>query len=174
MCHSGAKDACLACSISKSKSLDPVHRKCCNRLEKPRRSLGAQLREVVHVVAHCHKQVEEQLASFLHLHLQGSAALKSLTTADDKSKVMSAQSGISLGCIVICISSRSQDHVGWKTTLKTLLSESKALELFQAVLLSSTVHCRVSENEISHTEVEHCRLARSTATSLIDILGVLE
>lgn len=43
------------------------------------------LDNVVDMVAHGHKQIEEQFATILHLHLHGSAPLESLATSDDQS-----------------------------------------------------------------------------------------
>ena len=87
---------------------------------------------------------------------------------------MSSQSGISFGGVVICVSSGSQDHIGWNSTLQTLLSKSKSLEFFQAIFFCSTIHNCVPENNVSNSRVENCRLTRPAATSFIDILGVLE
>jgi len=47
--------------------------------------------EVVHVVAHRHEQVEEQLAANLHLRLHGPTALERLPTSNNQGQVMSAQ-----------------------------------------------------------------------------------
>jgi hypothetical protein len=49
------------------------------------------LDNVIDMIAHSHKQIEKQFAPILHLHLHGSAPLKSLATPDDQSKVMSAK-----------------------------------------------------------------------------------
>jgi len=43
------------------------------------------LHNVIDVVAHCHKKIEKQFATILHLHLHGSAPLESLATSDDQS-----------------------------------------------------------------------------------------
>jgi len=45
----------------------------------------ADLHYVIDVVTHRHKQIEKQFAANLHLHLHGSAPLKSLATSDDQS-----------------------------------------------------------------------------------------
>ena len=50
------------------------------------------LDNVIDVVAHRYKQVEEQFAPILHFHLHGSAPLESLSTSDDQSKIMGAES----------------------------------------------------------------------------------
>lgn len=49
------------------------------------------LDNVIDVIAHRHKQVEEQFAPILHFHLHGAAPLESLATSDDQSKIMSAE-----------------------------------------------------------------------------------
>lgn len=132
------------------------------------------LREVVHVVAHCHKQVKKQLATNLHFHLHGPASLESLATSDDESQVMSAQSRLRVRRVVIRVPSRSQDHVGRDSDLKALLAERNALQLFQAVLLGCTVDHRVSEYNASHTRMEESRPARPAATTVVGILRVLK
>jgi hypothetical protein len=87
---------------------------------------------------------------------------------------MSAQSRVSLWGVVICVSSGSQDNIGRYPTLEALLSESDALELFQAILLGGTVHHSITEDGISHLRVKDSRLARPAATGFVDILGILE
>jgi len=48
------------------------------------RSAIADLHNVINMIAHCYKQIEEQFATILHLHLHGSAPLESLATSDDQ------------------------------------------------------------------------------------------
>lgn len=58
--------------------------------------------DIVKVVAHGHKQVEEQLAAArLHLGLHGSAALEGLAAADDQGEVMSAQTAVRVGRVSV-------------------------------------------------------------------------
>jgi hypothetical protein len=59
------------------------------------------LHNVIDVIAHRDKQIEEQFAPILHFHLHGSAPLESLTTSDDQSKIMSAETALSVWCLVI-------------------------------------------------------------------------
>jgi len=55
----------------------------------------AHVNDVVEVIAHGYKQVEEELAAArLHLGLHGPAALKGLAAADDQGEVMSAQTAV--------------------------------------------------------------------------------
>ena len=131
-------------------------------------------RDIIHMVAHCHEQVKEQLAAFLHLHLQCSALLENLSTSDDQSKIMSSQSRIRLGRVVICVTSGAQDHIGWDAALQPLLAKGKSLEVFQAVFFGGTVNHCVAKNKISDFGVKDCGFTRPAATGLIDILRILE
>jgi hypothetical protein len=45
-------------------------------------------RHIVHVIDQRNKQVKEQFATGLHLHLHGSASLEGVARADDECKVM--------------------------------------------------------------------------------------
>ena len=63
------------------------------------------LDNIINVIAHSHKQVEEQFATILHLHLHGSAPLESLPTSDDQSKIMSAKPRFRVWRVVIRIPS---------------------------------------------------------------------
>jgi hypothetical protein len=54
-----------------------------------------------------------------------------------------------------------------------LLPKSKTLQIFQAILLSSTIDERVTEDLAFRVRKIDCRLARTTATSFC-VLGVLE
>ena len=57
--------------------------------------------------------------------------------------------------------------------MKTLFPKSKALQLLQAVLLSSAVDDGASEYVTAHSRKIDCRFARS-ATTIFWILGVLQ
>lgn len=87
---------------------------------------------------------------------------------------MSAQSRLGIRGVVIRITSRSQDHVGRDISLKTLLTESNALQVFQTVLLGGTIHHCIPKNDISHAWVEESRLTRPAATVVIGFLGILK
>jgi len=50
----------------------------------PRSTLGVETLKIIHVVAHCNKQIKEQLATSLHLHLHGAAALKRLPASNNE------------------------------------------------------------------------------------------
>ena len=65
------------------------------------------LDNVIDVIAHRHKQVEKQFAPILHFHLHSSAPLKSLATSDDQSKVMSAETALSIRCLIIRLVSQT-------------------------------------------------------------------
>jgi len=47
--------------------------------------LGIKVLKIIHVVAHCDKQVKEQFATNLHFHLHGAAALERLPASNNQS-----------------------------------------------------------------------------------------
>ena len=143
-----------------------------SRVEKE--GILPDLRKVVHVVAHCHKQIKEQLAATLHLHLHGSTSLEGLATANNESQVMSTQARVGVRSVLVRIPSRSQDHIGSNSNLKPLLTESNTLQVFKAVFLSRAVYYRIPKHDVSHSRVKDGRLTRSIATAFMVILGVLE
>lgn len=126
------------------------------------------------MVAHCHKQIKEQLAPILHLHLHGSTSLEGLAAANNESQVMGSKARIGVRRVVVRIPSRSQDHISGNSNLQALLAESNTLQVFQAVFLGCAVHDRVSEHNSAHSRVEYRRLARSIATIFLVVVGVLE
>jgi hypothetical protein len=58
--------------------------------------------------------------------------------------------------------------------LKTLFPKSKALQLFQAKLLSGAVNGRVFEQDTANPGMKDCRLHRSTTTKIMMVLSVFE
>jgi len=114
------------------------------------RTAVADLDNVIDVIAHGHKQIEEQFAPFLHFHLHGSATLESLATSDDQCQVMSAEPGFRVRRVFVRIPSRSQDHVDLDAGLKALFPQSKAFQFLQAVLLGCAVHDGVPKDIATH------------------------
>jgi hypothetical protein len=135
----------------------------CKSAEKQNHVLP-DLDNVIDVIAHGHKQVEEQFASMLHFLLHGSTPLKSLATSDDESKVMSAESRFRVRRVLVRVPSRSQDHVDLDSGLKTLFPKSQALQFLQAILVGSAVDDGVPENITTHVGDVDCRSAVSAAT----------
>jgi hypothetical protein len=138
-----------------------------------KKSCSPNLDNVIDMIAHSHKQIEEQFAPILHLHLHGSAPLESLATPDDQSKVMSAESRFCVWRVLIRIPSWSQDHVDLDAGLKTLFPKSKALQFLQAILLGSAVDDGVSKYFTAHSSEVDCRFVRS-ATTIFLVLRVLQ
>ena len=65
------------------------------RLDGLRRRLIGHLDNIINMIAHRHEKVEKQFAStLLHFHLHGSTPFESLTTSDDESQVMSAETRV--------------------------------------------------------------------------------
>lgn len=97
------------------------------------------LRQVVHVVDHGNKQVEEQLATVLHLALHGAAALEGVTSSNDERKIVRPQFGVVIGSICIRKARRRENGRALNARLKTLLLQGELLQLLQAILLSLAV-----------------------------------
>lgn len=72
--------------------------------------------------------------------------------------------------MVIRIPRRAQNRCNLDTALQTLLSEGKALELFQAVLLCCAVYDRVLQEVFAHGRDIDCCFDGSAATGRV--LGV--
>ena len=51
-----------------------------------------RVHQIIDMIAHRHEQVEEDFSPHLHLHLHGATTLEGLTTANNQSEVVSAQS----------------------------------------------------------------------------------
>ena len=80
-------------------------------LDGPRSAAGggARFRKIIDVIAHGHEQVKEHLSPHLHLHLHGSTTLECLSTADNQSEVMSAQTRVAVGRVLVGIARTTQD-----------------------------------------------------------------
>ena len=91
------------------------------------------------MIAHRHKQIEEQFAPVLHFHLHGSAPLEGFATSDNQCKVMSAEPRFCVWRVVICIASGSKDDIHLDAGLKALFPKSKTFQLLQTVLLGSAI-----------------------------------
>lgn len=59
---------------------------------------------------------------------------------------MSAQLTIRVGRVVVRVPNRPQNHINGDAALKTLLAESKTLELAQAILIRCAVHRGIPED----------------------------
>lgn len=108
-------------------------------------ALGAL--EVIHVVAHGDEQVEEELATALHLVLHGSAALEGVAGADDEGEVVGTELAVGVGGVGVGVTGRGQDGAALDAGLEALLAKSKALQLVEAVLLSGAL-VEVSEMKL--------------------------
>lgn len=104
------------------------------------------LRQVVHVVDHGDEEIEEQLATVLHLILHGAAPFEGVSCSDDESKVMSSKFGVIIGSVGVCEASRCQDGGALDSRLETLFLESELFELLKAVLLGLAVNNRVFQD----------------------------
>jgi hypothetical protein len=106
------------------------------------RTLG----QIVHVIRHCNteetrqqngsrrvhhmdnlQQIEEELATLLHLLLHGSASLECVSRADDECKVVGPQFRVVLGRVGISVASTGEDGRALNARLETLLAKSETL-----------------------------------------------
>lgn len=107
----------------------------------------ADVNDIVQVVAHGYKQVEEELAAArLHLGLHGPAPLKGLATADDQGEVVSAQAAVRVWGVGVGVLGGPQDGGDVDAGLEPLLAQGQALELFEAVAVGGAVDDGVAED----------------------------
>ena len=108
---------------------------------------------IIDMIGHCHEQIEEELSSFLHLHLHRATAFEGLAAADDESEVMCAESRVAWRRVRICETCTAQDGRHVNAGLQTLFPESKALQIRQAEAQGSAVDDCVAEDIVTHTTV---------------------
>ena len=123
------------------------------------------------MVAHGHEQVKEQFAAHLHLQLHGTATLESVSAANNKSEVMSAEARVSVRGVLVGVPGAAQDDADLDSALKALLAQRQLLELLEAVALSGTVHGRVTEDNVAHTGKEDGRLDTAATTKFRALHG---
>jgi hypothetical protein len=87
------------------------------------------LSQVIHVVHHGNKQVEEQLAAVLHLLLHCATAFECVSRANDQSQIMGPQLGVVIGCVGVGKPGRGENRTALNTRLKSLFPQSKFLQL---------------------------------------------
>ena len=110
---------------------------------------GPHLHNIIHMITQRHKQIKEKFPTTFHLRLHGSASLKRLATSNNQGQVMSAEPRVRVRRVVIRIPRAAQDRRDLDSALQTLLPESKALELLEAVLLCRAVYDRVLQEVFS-------------------------
>lgn len=130
------------------------------------------IHNIINVVAHSHKEIKEQFAANLHLHLHRAAALERPPAADDQSKVMSAEAGVIVRRVLVGVPSAAQDGADLDATLQALLAQSEPFELIETVTLCCTVYGRVTEDNVSHARVKECRLDVSATTVKVFRVGI--
>src|SRR5215469_16297197 len=131
-----------------------------------KRSLGhlLEIHKIINMVANCHEEIKEQFAANLHLHLHGAAALEGFPASDDQSQVMSAEARVTVRRVLVGIACTAQDGTDLDSTLQPLFAQGKPLELLEAISIRRTIHCRVSENNVTNTGMKDGRLD-TTATA---------
>jgi len=92
------------------------------------------------VVAHCNEEVEEQLATLLHLSLHSATAFECVAAADDEGEVVGSKPGICVRGVAIGPASGGQDDRDLDPRLKSLLSKSETLQLVETVAVGSTAN----------------------------------
>ena len=90
------------------------------------------------MVTHSNKQIEEQLATILHLGLHSTAAFKSRSAANDEGEIVSSKFRVIIGSMSVCPASRREDGGNLNAGLETLLAEGEAFEFIEAVLVCGT------------------------------------
>lgn len=105
-----------------------------------------------------------QLATTLHLHLHGTAALERRSASDDQSKVMCSQLRIAVGRVGVCVPGTGKDGVALDSRLQPLLPERETLEFIQTITLGSAVEQSVLEQSLAGALVVHRGLDRTMAS----------
>ena len=57
--------------------------------------------QVVHMLAHCDKEIEEEFTTLLHFSLHGTALLEVVAVSNDYSEIMAAEIPLSRRCMVV-------------------------------------------------------------------------
>jgi hypothetical protein len=97
---------------------------------------------IIHMVHHSNKQIEEQFPTILYLILHRTATLKRVSRADDKCKIVRSQFRVTVRRIRISKARRRQNSRALDPRLQALFPECQLLQLLQSVLLSLAVdHC---------------------------------
>jgi hypothetical protein len=125
--------------------------------------LDAGQTQVIHVIYHGNKQVEEQLTAVLHLVLHCAAALEGVARTDDERKVVRTKLGVVVRCVGV---GRALD-----ARLQSLFAKSQLLQLLQSVLLGLAVdHCVLQDG--SCWGVDHCLVGTIVVTTILKGPGV--
>lgn len=96
---------------------------------------------IINVVAKSNEKIKEELSSaIVHLELHGAAPLEGAAGADDKGEIVSSKLRVSVGCVIVGISRRSQDCAALNSRLKSLLPQRKLLQLLKAIFLGRAVN----------------------------------
>jgi len=70
-----------------------------------------EIHNVIHVIAHRHKEIKEQFASHFHLRLHGAAALEGFAAADNKRQVMSAETRVAVRRVLVRVARTTQTEM---------------------------------------------------------------
>lgn len=90
------------------------------------------------MIAHGHEEVEEELATLLHLDSHSAASLEGVSASNDEREIMSTKLGVAVRCVGICESGRGEDGRDLDTRLKSLLAKGKSLQFVEAVAICCT------------------------------------
>ena len=122
------------------------------------RPAGAELRQVVNVVAERDEEVKEHLrAALLHLHLHRAAPLEGLAAADDEREIVGAEPRVAGRRVRVRESCAAQDRRYVDAGLQALLAKSEALQVWQRVALRGTVDGCIPKDVVAHAVVVNCR-----------------
>jgi len=118
----------------------------------------ARLDDVIQVVAHGNKQVEEELAAsrsihvataLFHLGLHGAAALEGLAAPDDERQVMGAQAAVRVGGVGVAVLGAAQHGAYVDARVQPLFAQRQLLELLQPITPRGTVDDGVAEDVLA-------------------------
>ena len=85
---------------------------------------------------------------------------------------MRAQLGVLIRSVIVCVPSRSKDHIDLDSRLQTLLAQGQALQFIQTELFGGTVDDAVLQEDSAHSAVVDCRLDR--ASTIVFSRGILQ
>lgn len=103
------------------------------------------------MVDHGDEEIEEELATVLHLVLHRAAALEGVSCSNDESEVVCAQLRVVVRSVGVGKAGRCEDGRTLNTRLKTLLLERELLQLLEAIAISLAVDDGVLEDGSSRS-----------------------
>lgn len=114
--------------------------------------------DVVEVIAHGDKQIEEQRRPAVkHFHLHGAAALESAPAADDEGEVVSSQLGVVVGRVSVGVSGGGEDGAALDAGL---CDEMSVMGLDEMKKGRSSTTYEVPASAVQHASTPPVRIAQ--------------